>query len=179
MVWKCPPLHLPNWNNLWKWKSNMNRIDLSKHELLVCQTLGIFRRTCASGNVIDRQVGKQDPWEIDIDGMVGEFCVAKWLNVCPDFTVSIRQGGVDLISPSGKTIDVKTTRYKTGRLLATTSKINTACDIYVLAIVDDTGCDIAGWATKEELLLDENLIDLGHGKGYGLTQDKLNTERII
>ena len=23
MVWKCPPLHLPNWNNLWKWKENM------------------------------------------------------------------------------------------------------------------------------------------------------------
>lgn len=23
MVWKCPPLHLPNWNNLWKWKKDM------------------------------------------------------------------------------------------------------------------------------------------------------------
>ena len=23
MVWKCPPLHLPNWNNLWKWKTDM------------------------------------------------------------------------------------------------------------------------------------------------------------
>lgn len=23
MVWKCPPLHLPNWNNLWKWKEQM------------------------------------------------------------------------------------------------------------------------------------------------------------
>lgn len=25
MVWKCPPLHLPNWNNLWKWKEDMNK----------------------------------------------------------------------------------------------------------------------------------------------------------
>lgn len=24
MVWKCPPLHLPNWNNLWKWKEQMS-----------------------------------------------------------------------------------------------------------------------------------------------------------
>lgn len=24
MVWKCPPLHLPNWNNLWKWKTDMS-----------------------------------------------------------------------------------------------------------------------------------------------------------
>ena len=23
MPWKCPPLHLPNWNNLWKWKTEM------------------------------------------------------------------------------------------------------------------------------------------------------------
>ena len=23
MVWKCPPLHLPNWNNVWKWKTEM------------------------------------------------------------------------------------------------------------------------------------------------------------
>ncbi len=152
----------------------MFRIDLSIHELLVCKTLGIFRRTCASGNVIDRQVGKQDPWEIDIDGVVGEFCVAKWLNVFPDMTVSIRKGGVDLTSPSGKTIDVKTTRYKTGKLLATTSKVNTPCDIYVLAVVDDLGCTIAGWATKEELLNDNNLVDLGHGKGFALTQDQLN-----
>ena len=23
MVWKCPPLHLYNWNNFWKWKTEM------------------------------------------------------------------------------------------------------------------------------------------------------------
>jgi predicted Fe-S protein YdhL (DUF1289 family) len=23
MVWKCPPLHLPNWSNNWKWKTEM------------------------------------------------------------------------------------------------------------------------------------------------------------
>ena len=151
----------------------MTRIDLSIHELLICKTLGIFRRTCASGNVVDRQVGKQDPWEIDIDGVVGEYCVAKWLNVFPDFTVSIRKGGIDLVSHSGKTIDVKTTRYKTGKLLATTSKVNTACDIYVLAIVDDTGANIVGWASKDELLQDCNLVDLGHGKGFALEQSEL------
>ena len=27
MPWKCPPLHLPNWNNLWKWKEQMNPKD--------------------------------------------------------------------------------------------------------------------------------------------------------
>jgi FkbM family methyltransferase len=27
MAWKCPPLHLPNWNNLWKWKQEMTHPD--------------------------------------------------------------------------------------------------------------------------------------------------------
>jgi hypothetical protein len=30
MVWKCPPLHLPNWNNLWKWKEEMNGRELAQ-----------------------------------------------------------------------------------------------------------------------------------------------------
>ena len=25
MVWTCPPLHLPNWNNLYKWKADMSK----------------------------------------------------------------------------------------------------------------------------------------------------------
>jgi hypothetical protein len=33
MVWKCPPLHLYNWNNLWKWKKEMiNEHDIADHE---------------------------------------------------------------------------------------------------------------------------------------------------
>ena len=25
MVWKCPPLHLHNWNNFYKWKEDMSK----------------------------------------------------------------------------------------------------------------------------------------------------------
>jgi hypothetical protein len=28
MVWKCPPLHLFNWNNAWKWKNMDNETKL-------------------------------------------------------------------------------------------------------------------------------------------------------
>jgi hypothetical protein len=28
MAWKCPPLHLFNWNNAWKWKKMDNEIKL-------------------------------------------------------------------------------------------------------------------------------------------------------
>ena len=150
------------------------QIELSMPELEICRLLGVMRRCTASGNVQDKQMGKQDPFEIDIDGVIAEYCVAKALNLCPDLTVSIRKGGSDLVNYFKRTIDVKSTRYQSGKLLATLKKEDHACDMYVLAIVNDKGAKIAGWTTKEELFKDENIDDLGHGKGYVMTQDQLN-----
>ena len=149
------------------------RVELTKAELFICRMLGMMRRSVAMDNVIDQQVGKDDTWSIDIDGVVGEYCVAKHLNVCPDLTVSARRGGSDLISVLGETIDVKTTRIKNGRLLATLKKAEDPCDIYVLVIVDDAGGDIVGCATKEDLFQEKNIKDLGHGPGYALDKNQL------
>jgi hypothetical protein len=150
----------------------MPRVDLSVHEMLVCQTLGILRRSSAQGNVKDQQMGEQDKWQIDIDGVIGEFCVAKHFNVFPDMTVGIRKGGTDL-TVKEKSVDVKTTRIKSGRLLSTLKKAEDPCDLYVLVIVDDQGGDIAGWAGKEDLFKPENIGNLGHGDGYILNQNQL------
>ena len=149
------------------------RIDLSESELLICRMLGVMRRSTAMHKVVDQQMGNQDTWGIDIDGMIGEFCVAKFLNLCPDLTIGIRKGGADLLNHNQKTIDVKTTRHKNGRLLATLKKIDSQCDRYVLVIVDDLGGEIIGWATKENLFDEKNKINLGHGVGYALTQQQL------
>ena len=37
MVWQCPPLHLPNWSNNWKWKQEMN-----EHEELKAAVRSFF-----------------------------------------------------------------------------------------------------------------------------------------
>lgn len=149
------------------------RVDLTKAEMFICRMIGMMRRSKDMGNVIDQQVGKDDTWGIDIDGVVGEYCVAKQLNVCPDLTVSPRKGGIDLKSRTGNSIDVKTTRHKSGRLLATVKKIEDPCDIYVLVIVDDNGGDVIGYATKEDLFDEKNIKDLGHGNTYALDQNEL------
>lgn len=151
------------------------RINLTPHQLLVCKTIGIMRRTAASGKVVDQQMGKQNPWDIDVDGMVGEMCVAQFLNVFPDLTVGIRSGGPDLIK-NDKKIDVKTTRYKNGHLLATLKKAEDPCDTYILVIVDDYGGDIVGWISANKLFVDSNIQDKGHGNGYVVSQDQLNKE---
>ena len=96
--------------------------------------------------------------------------VAKWLNLYPDFTIYVRQGGADLVTHSGTRIDVKTTTYATGRLLA---KINTAyesIDVFVLVTTDYPTFTVRGWATKEQLINPENIINLGHGDGNLLNQ---------
>ena len=80
------------------------RINLTEAELFICRMLGVMRRSEAMHKVSNKQVGKDDTWSIDIDGVVSEYCVAKMLNICPDLTVSVRSGGVDLISSKGKTI---------------------------------------------------------------------------
>jgi hypothetical protein len=149
------------------------RVNLTKEELEICRTLGMKRHECArQNNVSDQQMGDQDPWQIDIDGVVGELCVAKLLNLYPDLSVSPRAGGWDLLS-KGQTIDVKSTRYTTGQLLATLKKSHAPCDIYVLAIVDDRGATIVGWEYGNILFQPTNLTDLGWGQGYALPQDRL------
>lgn len=152
----------------------MSRVNLTEAELLVCRLLGVMRRSAAMNNVTDQKVGKKDTWEMDVDGVVGEFCAAKRLNVFPDLTVGIRSGGHDLISKTKQTVDVKSTRVKDGHLLATLDKADKSCDIYVLVIVDDFGGDVVGWTSKEELFLEENIKKLGHGPGYALPQERLN-----
>ena len=152
----------------------MAYIKLTDAELHICRILGMMRRSEAMHKVVDQQVGKDCTWAIDIDGVVAEYCAAKVMNLCPDLTVSIRNGGADLVGRSGQTIDVKSTRYKTGRLLATLKKSENPCDLYVLVIVDDFGGDVVGWIRSSSLFQESNKVDLGHGLGYGVTQDLLS-----
>jgi hypothetical protein len=60
-----------------------------------------------------------------------------------------------------------------GNLLATL-KVNDDVDIYVLAVVQYNIVHLIGWAKKQDLIKPENIKDLGHGKGYFLSRNKLN-----
>lgn len=149
-------------------------ISMHPAELAVAYTLAVMRNSVARGhNVPDKQMGDQDPVEIDWDGIVGELAMAKAYNLFPDLTVSPRSGGHDLVGRNGKTIDVKTTRHKNGRLLAELGKESKRSDMYVLAVRSGATVLLAGWAPAALLLQDENIRDLGHGRGYALDQTDL------
>jgi hypothetical protein len=149
-------------------------IELSRPEALLCQQIGIMRRLSNRGSrVADAQVGKQDPWQIDVDGVVGEYAVAKAMNLFFDPTIEIRAGGADLIARDGKTIDVKTSRHKDAHLQSRLEKAKNPCDFYFLVIVDGWVAEIIGFAKKGDLFQEANIKDVGHGPGYLLAQEYL------
>lgn len=148
------------------------KITLKPDEVTVCQMIGRMRSLIArSSGVKDAKMGDQDGAEADVIGMMAEYAFAKQFNVFPDMGLSPRSGSADGVV-KGKRYDIKATTYKTGKLLCTV-KDNPDVDVYILAIVSNNEVDVVGWEYKENLRKEENLIDLGHGKGYALTQDKL------
>jgi len=148
------------------------KIILSDQELLMLKTLGGMRSLVSrAAGVKDAKMGTQSGLEADIDGMIGEYAFCKWKNIFPDLVPWNKSGGADCIC-NGRKIDIKTTRHKNGRLLATL-KNNPDVDTYVLAILDGTEVDFVGWANKTDLCTPENIKNLGHGNGYCLDQGQL------
>lgn len=150
------------------------KIKLNPAEVALAKHLA-ERRYSGNRNagVASQQVGPQDIKFIDLNGVGGEIAAAKALNVYPDFDISPRAKGCDLVSPLGKSVDVKTTTYRTGRLISIISKEQCDCDIYVLVIGELPDYDVVGWCTAEEFIKPENVKDIGHGPTYVLDQSAL------
>jgi hypothetical protein len=154
----------------------MKSIKITTDMLLLSAIIGGFRTlTARNCGVADRKIGKQSGLEGDQDGFLGELAFCQLMNVCPDLGLTPRSGSADaVVERDGKkfNFDVKTTRVLTGRLLAT-KKLNEDVDIYCLAIIDGDEVKFPGYALAEDLCREENLTDLGHGKGYALKQSQL------
>ena len=126
----------------------------------------------ASG-VTDKKVGDQSVEQTDLLGIAGEIAVAKYLNLYPDTTISIRSGSCDLQTHNGLMIDVKTSAYHTARLTAPiTTQIHKA-SVYVLVVGTMPTFKIVGWAWAKDLINDGRVGDLGHGPTYVLEQEWL------
>lgn len=147
-------------------------IQLTESEMATIQILSNIRTIVARGNnVRDAKMSNINGSDIDYDGLLGEYAFCKKYNLFLDITASPRSGSYDCVY-KGKRVDVKTTRHKNGRLLCT-MKSNDDVDVYVLAIIDGRSVYFPGWAYKDELRSEENIIDLGYGQGYGIAQEKL------
>jgi len=149
-------------------------IELSAGEINLCKFIGEQRTLVARANgVKDAKMGVHDGTKGDIQGFKAEYAFAKFKNVFPDFGLSPRSGSCDGVTHIGNKYDVKSTDRVDGNLLATL-KVNPDVDIYVLAVVLYNVVHLIGWVRKEALIKPENIRDLGHGRGYFLSREKLN-----
>ena len=148
-------------------------IVLDANEVSLCEYIGQQRSTIArSNNVFDAKIGSQNGIDADVQGFKAEYAFAKWRNIFPDFGLSPRSGSADGVTKSGYSYDIKSTHHKSGNLLSTL-KANPDIDVYVLSYVAGNTVEFIGWAYKSELIKEENIKDLGHGKGYFLSRKKL------
>lgn len=148
-------------------------VIIDDFELELCQFIGKKRSEIArSNNVKDAKIGSHNGVEADIQGFIAEYAFAKCFNLFPDFGLSPRSGSFDGVTKKGNRYDIKSTKHENGNLLSTL-KVNPDIDLYILAHVKNKSVHFVGWATKEELIQEANIKDLGHGKGYFLSRDKL------
>jgi hypothetical protein len=149
------------------------RLKLTRSEQRIIEWLAAQRSSVARRrNIKDARIGPQDSEQIDIDGLKGEFAFAKMFNLWPDLQVGERLLH-DVITPLGG-VDVKATRYRSGRLLATRKKQTIPADWYALMwLEDDETIHCLGLAKGVDLLQDSNLRDLGRGVGYAMEQADL------
>lgn len=147
-------------------------VNLNQSELAVCRIIGNMRSISArAGSVTDVQMGKNNPLDIDEDGVIGEYAFCKHWNIFFDPSVSPRSGSYDCLLHHRR-FDIKTTRHKEGKLIAT-MKHNPDVDIYALAVLIGNTVLFPGYALQNDLCQESNITDLGYGSGYAMTQSQL------
>jgi len=150
-------------------------ITLNEAEQKLCYYIAKRRYQNARSNSIpDHKIGPQSCEETDLEGIGAEVAWCKVNNLYPD--TEITEGytpAEDCISHNGLRIDVKSTKYPNGHLLATLKKKDKRCDLYALVIGAFPTYRIAGYVPAEELFKEENIKNFGHGDGFALAQGDL------
>ena len=155
------------------------KIQLAPSEIKICEWLAKNRyQSNRQHSVVDKKIGPQSCDDTDLEGICGEFAFCKALNAYPDMSIDPRKGGFDLMI-DGLKFDIKTTKYKTGKLLAVKSKKIIDCDYYALIVGYRPNYRMAGICKSADLIKDHNLVDLGYGLTYCMDQSELKDLTFI
>lgn len=150
-------------------------ITLNDMEQRICKKIASERYSINRKNgIIDRKKGDQSNEFTDLEGFSGEFAFCKLFNIFPDFYVKVTDQKTDTgdCTFKGKSIDVKTTKYPNGRLICAMWK-NENVDLYALMVGEFPTYKYCGFVKAKDLKVEENIINLGRGNVYALTQGEL------
>lgn len=109
--------------------------------------------------------------EADLIGVMGEYIVAKYLNIPFDTSVKLDgDDGYDLYLKEYP-VQVKSTKYPNGRLVFMNE--SEIALVNVLTVVENQNVDIKGYITKKNVLKNMKEENLGHGIRLTVTQEHL------
>lgn len=154
-------------------EGNKMKVTLNETEYKLAQYISKKRQDKNRKEIPDKRISGASSMEIELEGVLGELAFCKINNIYPNtdvLTIDIW----DAVLPNGATVDVKTTKYKSGRLLAARwKKEKELPDYYALMIGTYPEYELIGYMACTELLTDEHLKDLGRGLGYVAEQHEL------
>jgi hypothetical protein len=121
---------------------------------------------------VNRRIGPQSDEITDLEGIGGELAFCKLMNIYPDMQTDFILGH-DCLLQDGTKVDVKTTKYETGKLLSVPWKDSNEIDVFALMIGELPKYRYAGMMSAKELLKEHRKTNLGYGIVYMATQDEL------
>lgn len=151
------------------------RITLSEaDQRLVVRVAAARYEANRTRHVKDRSIcGSVD---IDLNGYGGEVAFCRLYEIDPDFDIGPRSSerGTDFgdCILKGQRIDVKTTEWQTGRLLAVSWK-RPDVDYFALMVGKFPTYECRGFMAVDDLLQPGRLMDLGRGLTYAAPQSDL------
>lgn len=156
-------------------------ITLNKGEQAICKLIAKLRFDNNRKNgVKNSKRGNQSDEFTDLEGIGGEVAFCKAVNSFPDFSIHTRTSETDKgdLILFNKRVDVKTTKYATGKLLAVPWKTHNV-DIFVLMTGTFPTYTYRGYLPASELLKKERLGNLGHGETYIAHQNELKGVKYV
>jgi hypothetical protein len=118
------------------------------------------------------KMGGGDDLQINLEGTAGEFAFCKLKNVYPDMSIEQPMPFDCFLNEFGF-IDVKTTKKLDGMLLVGKWKSKSIPQYYALMVGKMPYFEFKGYFPGAEVFKPENIVDLGHGQTYGISQDRL------
>ena len=153
-----------------------DRVILNEAEQEICRAVGMARSfNSRSAGVENKRIGPQDDQLTDLNGFGGEFAFCKIFNVFPDFSMELRNAATDrgdALLPSGHTVDVKTTVYPAGKLIAAPS-LKDNHDLYALMTGTFPEYTLRGFISTEILHSDLYERPMGDRTTYWAYQSEL------
>ena len=115
-------------------------------------------------------------YDMNVNGFGAELAFCRLFNTKFDMGTNQYENHFnknDTVLNTGESVDVKTTKYKSGRLLVRLGKEKKKVDLYCLMIGEFPTFEFKGFARYDDIIDSSNIIEIKGVPSYALTQDKL------